>query len=252
MSFTTVAFAENADAGGVFTTLNAVPDQHVTAVGVDIQVPAYNRIIGAMACVGNNAGARARIVSPSLRRVNPYHISPVNLGLVPADPPAIDMVSGRTVLLDLGENIEAEEDANPAALEQHAVAVWLADKDVTPVSGKIHTVRFTVLVAQAINAWTFAGIDTVDDLPAGNYAVVGARLVAAGGIVARLVPIGETSRPGFSVSQSVAHIDADLFRVGWLGEWFRFNTLQLPGLEILGSAAAAAATYDGYLDVIPL
>lgn len=252
MGFTTIAFSESQDAGGVFTTLNAVPDQHVNAVGVDIMIPEYNRLIGAMACLGNNAGARARLVCPSLRRVNPFAVHPVALGIVPGSDPPVAMGAGLSIQLDSGENLEAEEDANPAAAEQHAVVVWLADRDIAPVSGKMYGVRFTVTLTLVVNTWAFGVIDTIDDLPSGNYAVVGARLVAAAGIAARFVPIGEKSRPGFPVQASVAERQSLLFRYGWLGEWFRFSTTQLPGIECLTSAAAGAAAYDGFMDVIPV
>lgn len=252
MGFTTIAFSESQDAAGVFTTLNAVPDQHVVAQGVDIMVPGYNRLIAAMAVLGNNAGAQARLVSPSLRRVNPYYITPVALGIVPGSDPPISAAPGLAIQLDSGENLEAEEDANPAAAEQHAVLAWLADRDITPVNGKMYTVLFQVTLALVVNTWAFSLINTVDDLPTGNYAVVGARLVAAAGIAARFVPIGADSRPGFPVQATVAERQNMMFRHGWLGEWFRFSTLQLPGLEVLTSAAAGGATYNGYIDVVPV
>jgi hypothetical protein len=252
MPFTTVAWAESQDSAGVFTTLNAVPDQHVSAVGVDIMVPDYNRIIAAMACLGNNADGRARLVSPSLRRVNPFHINPVALALLPGSDPPVVGEPGFYVPLDSGENLEAEEDANPAAAEQHCIAVWLADRDITPVSGKIYTARFTVALTLVVNTWAFGQIDTVDDLPTGNYAICGARLVCATGIVARFVPIGQNNRPGFPCQATVGERQNYLFRFGWLGEWFRFSTLQLPGIEVVPSAAAALTTYQGYMDVIPV
>jgi hypothetical protein len=250
MPFTTICFSESQDSGGVFTTLNAVPDQHVNAVGVDIMIPEFNRLIGAMACLGNNADARARLVAPSLRRLNPFHVQPIALALVGGDDPPICMGPGMSIPLDVGENLEAEEDANPAAAEQHAVAVWLADRDISPVSGKIFSVRFTVPLTLVVNTWCFGIIDTVDDPPVGNYAVVGARLICATGVVARFVPIGANYRPGFPVQASVAQKQNFLFRFGWLGEWFRFNTTQLPGLEVMPSTAAGLATYQGYLDLM--
>jgi len=252
MPFTTVAFSESQDAGGVFTALNAVPDQHVVAVGVDIMVPEYNRLIGAMACLGNNADARARLVSPSLRRLNPYHITPIALALVPGSDPPLSLEPGLSLPLDIGENLEAEEDSNPAAAEQHAVVVWLADRDIAAISGKVYSIRFQTTVTLVVNQWCFGTIDTVDDPPVGSYAVVGARLVCAAGIVARFVPVGANFRPGFPVQASVAERQSHWFRSGWLGEWFRFSSLQLPGIEVLPSAAAASATYQGYLELIPV
>ena len=251
MPFTTIAYSESEDNAGNFLTVNAVPDQHVVAVGVDIMVPEYNRLIGAMACLGNNAGAMARLVSPSLRRVNPYYIHPVALGLVPGSDPPLGMGSGLAVPLDIGENLEAEDNADPAAAEQHAIVVWLADRDIAPVSGKIYSVRFTTTLTLAVNTWCYGAIDTVDDPPVGTYKVVGARLVCAVGIAARFVPIGANYRPGFPVQATVGEKQSMLFRHGWLGAWFSFSMLQLPGIEVLPSAAAGSATYQGYMDLIP-
>ena len=252
MPFTTIAFSKSHQPAGVFTALNATPDQHVVAVGIDIMVPEYNRLIGAMAVLGNNANARGRLVSPSLRRLNPYHVHPIALGLVPGSDPPVALEPGLSIPLDIGENLEAEEDSSPGAAEQHEMIVWLADRELAPVSGKMFSVRFQVVLTLVVNTWAFGAIDTVDDPPVGNYAVVGARLVCANGVAARFVPVGANYRPGFPIQATVGERQSHYFRMGWLGEWFRFSSLQLPGLEVITSAAAASATYQGYMDLLPV
>jgi hypothetical protein len=250
MPFTLVAWSESQDEAGAFTPMTACADQHVRTAGDSIFVPEYNTLVGAAALVGT-VGQHARLVSPSLRRVNPYHINPVEELLVPGNPASHAVFPGIAVPLDAGEQIIAENDANPAAAEQHTVLAWLASGALTGQNGAIRTLRATITLVQTAGVWTFSALDFVDEIPTGRYTVVGGHVIAAGAVAWRIVFVGQWHRPGGLVAQVDDQLGLDIFRAGWLGAWGTFEQATPPVIELLGSAAAVSATYDVYLDVIP-
>lgn len=247
--FTTVAFSESIDEAGVFANLNGVSDQHVKVVGDQITVPGLNQLIGAYACIGST-GLEARLVSPSLRRVNPLYIAPAEITLFPKTDPVMMYRGDSPVPLDVNESLEVEVEADPAAAEQHSVVVFLADGIQAPVTGPIHTVNCNLTVALVAGSWEFSELTFPDTLPVADYDIVGARAIIASAISFRFVPVGAINRPGGICSQAVASNDVWMQRYGRLGNWLSFNTVQPPGIEILSSAGVASATYEIYLDVI--
>jgi len=247
--FTLIAFSESIDPAGVMANLAAVPDQHVKTAGDYITVGALNQLIGAYACAGTVAD-EARLVSPSLRRTNPYFITPVEGAIAPSVDPLMIYHPQSPIPLDVNESLEAQHDGNPAAAEQLLTGVWLADGPQAPVSGEIFTINAHVTMALVVNSWEFSEITFPDSLPVADYQVVGARLVAAAGILFRFVPVGAINRPGGVSASAVNGKDPWMQRFGRMGVWFDFNTVQPPGVEVLGSAATGSATYELYLDVI--
>jgi len=247
--FQLVAFSESQDEAGAYTRMAAVPDQSIRAVGDTITIGELDRIIASAAFLGA-LGDEARLISPSLRRINPLSITPVELALFPGARPAMMYHGDSPIPLKTNEALEAENNSNPAAAEQHAVLVWLSDGEQLPVKGEIHTVNCTVTMAQVIDSWEFSEITFPDSLPVGDYDVVGARLEAAAAIAFRFVPVGKAYRPGGICAQLASSYDPFMQRFGRLGRWFDFNTVQPPGVELLGSAAAGSATYDLFLDLM--
>lgn len=246
---TTVAFAEAHTHTVAFQKVDAVSDQHIKVYGEKIYIGEYNHIIGQFACVGVN-GLEARLVSPSLRRVNPLYITPVEIALVPTEPIAAVYHPESPVKLEVNEALELEIAGTVVGAEELVTGVFLAPGAVPPVKGEIFTLNCSVNVALVLHAWTYAEITFPDSLPVGNYRVVGARANIANGVLFRLVPVGEAWRPGGICAQAVDDLDPDLQRFGGLGNWFTFNSIQPPGLEVIGSAAVGAADYEVYIDVI--
>lgn len=247
--FTVVAFSQSQDLGLVEGTVAAVPDQHKEAINNDIYIDTFNKLIGAFACAGATA-TQCRIVAPSLRRVNPFHIQPLELALTPAGRPNHNVSPNRAIDLEINESIEVLLTSDPAAAERASIAVWLADKEITPVTGKIFTVRFTFTITLTAGVWSFAPIAFPDALPVGDYTVVGAAAVVANGVAFRFVPVGALNRPGAPTSAARNFDDQLIFRNGNMGEWLTFNTVTPPSIEVLSSAAAGSATYQGYLDLL--
>ncbi len=249
--YTTIAWSESIDAGAAFVNLTAVVDQHIKTSGDFITVGSLNKLIGAHACIGTNA-EEARLLSPSLRRVNPYYITPVNAALVPDAEARINFRPDNPIDLDVNESLEAEIKADPAAAEQVTVVAFLSDGVLNPIQGQMFTVNCEITLALVAGAWAFSEVSFPDSLPVADYAVCGARVITSAGVVFRLVPVGSPWRPGGCTVQAVGSKDPYHQRYGRLGQWFIFNSVQLPGIEVLSSAAAGSATYQCYLDLLKI
>ena len=247
--FTTVAYSESVDPGGVFTKIAGVPDQHVKVSGDQITISSFNRLMGAAGFAGTT-GNEVRLVSPSLRRLNPYYIEPITRALYPTGDFIHTVDPAQSYLLDTDEGLEAEINSDPVSAEQESVIVWLADGEVTPVRGAIVTVNFSFTLALVAGAWSFAEIDFVDELPVGSYNIVGMAVIADTAICARIVPVGGNHRPGVLCGTTPVSGSKREFRYGRLGVFSSFHTQQPPGVELIGSAAASSATYEGYFDLI--
>jgi len=247
--FTMVAFSESLDPAGVYVNLAGVPDQHVKVEGDAITVPEFNHLIGAHGCLGTTA-AQLRLVSPSLRRVNPNYVTPLVLGLDNALWAKNSVDPSVAIPLEINEALEIQENSNPAGAEQHTALVWLAPGAIVPISGEIHTIRAEITLALLAGAWSFSEMDFADELPVGEYAVVGLSGVISTGVGLRLVPVGSPNRHGVPVSELVDDPEVDNFRKGRMGEFCRFNSITPPGVEVIGSAAVGAATYQIFLDIM--
>ena len=247
---TTIAYSEGKNvATGVFSKLNGVADQHIKVFGTMIYIAAFNHLIGAY-CVGGTEPEEARLVSPSLRRVNPFYITPIEIGLLPVEPHAMRYFPESPVKLETNEALEAEISGVDATASVKTVVVFLAPGAVTPVSGAIWTINTHITLDPKASVWTYSEIAFPDALPVANYTVVGARLVCAAAAAFRFVPVGEGYRPGGIVVQDVDENDPDRQRFGALGRWFDFPSVQPPGIEVIASADVGADTYELYIDVI--
>ena len=203
-----------------------------------------------MACIGT-AGVEARLVSPSLRRVNPYYIVPLELALYPDGNPHHTVNIRNAIPLDTDEALESWINSAPVGAEQASTVVWLAPGALTPITGRMYTVNFEITLALVAGAWAFSELDFVDELPVGTYDLVGARVEVDTAVAFRFVPVGAAHRPGAPCLCNCEYDNDPTFRYGGMGSWFVFSTVQPPGVEVLSSAAAVSATYQGYMDIIP-
>lgn len=246
---TIVAYSESLAPGGVFVPINGVADQHIKVLGDGIYIGEFNHIIGAMACVGDEA-TEVRLVSPSLRRINPFYISPIDLALHPDGELHHCFTNRNAIPLDVNEALECWVNSAEAVGEQMSVIVGLAPGAITPVSGRMYTVNFEFTITHTVGGWVFSEIDFIDELPVGTYEVVGAAVICATGIAFRFVPVGTYYRPGAPSLANVEFSDDMAFRFGNLGSWFSFSTVQPPGIEVIASAVSGPTKYQGYMDIL--
>ncbi len=249
MPHTTIAYAEANTPDGTFQKIDAVSDQHIRIEGTKVFVSDMNNIIGAMGCMGA-LSSELRLVAPSLRRINPFYVTPLEVAIVPDNPILHPFRPANPVPLEVTEALEIEYNGVAGAARQATAAIFLAGGALPTVSGMMWTINCTITLAQVVSSWEYSEVTFPDALAVGNYKVVGARVNCAGGVAFRFVPVGAAHRPGGVCSQGVNEEDPAFQRYGGLGEWFTFNTIQPPGIEIIGSAAAGSATYEVYIDVI--
>lgn len=248
--FTCVAYFENVDLLATWTKIAAVADQHIKTSGDSVYVSGYNRFFGGV--FGSIATAiGCRIVAPSIRRLAPNNIAPINLDDVLASPINHSVDPSRMLNLEIDEQLEFEGLGAAAGADDCAGVLWLADAELSQVSGQIFTARATVTLAGSAGAWEYADLAFEEDLPVGTYDVVGLDMVALNGICARLVPVGAPNRPGGIIRGDQNDIIINnVFRRGQLGVWCTFPHNNIPGLEVFSSTAIGAGTYPVLLDLI--
>lgn len=250
--FTTVAYSESVATAATYNKIAAVPDPHIKVLGDSIYISSMNRLVGAFACVNTNA-LQVRLTSPTLRRFTPIYVQPLTLGIVPGATLAYDVDTKKSILLDIDEQLEVEFLGTALAASQVTVVGWLSDTEIKPVTGAIFTARATSAVTLAAGVYAFGTLDFDEDLPVGTYAVVGMDVISSTSVMARLVPIGAYNRPGVPCRQLVSGIDPNgMFRNGSFGEFCQFPHNNIPGIEVLCSAATGAQTVVVYLDLIKI
>jgi len=120
-----------------------------------------------------------------------------------------------------------------AAIEIYGFA-WLADTPPSRVNGEIFSVRATAAITLADGVWTNGNLTFSQDLPFGQYDVVGMRAESANLIAARLVFPGGRWRPGVPGANAPADVDAPQFRYGASGVLGSFNSNAPPTLDAIG------------------
>jgi len=218
-------------------------------IGDRIFIPKeINRIIGAAAFVGTT-GVDCKLESPSLRQLNPHYIKPTVELLVPPSVHPDWLWPSKSIQLDTDEGLEAYENSDPSSAEEHTVVVLLSDSEPAPIVGDIRTIRGTVSITGVKGTWVYGEISLIEELVTGRYVIVGADVFAATSVAFRFVPKGGSHYPGGLISVDMDDLVHPLQRRGGLGPWLEFDTVQLPGLELLASADGAASGVV-YLDVM--
>jgi len=244
------AFYSLIDPAAALVNLAAVADDQLTTNGNDLRVPnALPFLIGESALLEATAPLQAQVSAPSLRRVANVDIEPFGTGLVHTDLHAIAYHPYMAVPLQGDESLNFKINSNPAAATSQYGLVWLGDGVQSPVTGDIVTVRVDAAVTNVLGSWETGLLTFGQDLPVGNYDVVGLRVVEATSVAARLVFKGGVWRPGVAVANAVTEPDQQNMRYGQSGILGTFHTNNPPALEVLG--AAGAVTPVVYLDLIP-
>ncbi len=249
MTFHTAAFAELIDPAAALVNITAVNDDSIFTAGDDIRVPvALPFLAGSAALISATVPVQAQLQSPSLRQVANIDIEPVGLGLTFGDPSEVAMHPMNPIPLRGDESLNFLVNSTPGGNQLHYGIVWFSGGPLQSVNGDIFSVRATMGVTAVATSWVNGPLTFGQDLPVGNYDVVGMRVRSAGLVAARLNFIGAAWRPGVAGAVAIDDNMGMNFRYGKMGVWGTFHTNTPPSVEII--AAAGAVTPVIVLDLI--
>ena len=234
-----VAFALSvAAAPATIQPLPPVPDATVTISGNDMYVPEkYNRMIRAASLTKAGVNTEAQLQAPSLREMFFPDLTPLRVGAE---------FSGDNDMYDLGdtplqlvssEGLQFLTSGNNGATATDVYGlVFLSDAPVTPVKGKIYTMRAASAVTLAARTWVSGAITFAQSLPVGKYTILGIRAMGTGLVAARLVYIGPAAitRPGVLGYLGQQTSGMEYSRFGRSGSFGEFDSINPPSIECLG------------------
>jgi hypothetical protein len=149
--------------------------------------------------------------------------------------------------LDVSESVQAKI-AEDGSTTRNTVLIWFGDKiDPVPAGRLIH-VRCTSSTTLTAYAWTNGSLTFSQSLPAGRYAIIGARAYSAGLIAFRLVIPGIWQRPGAIGVANQYAASVSRFRVGGAGSWGEFEHNLPPTVDFLSVSADTSEVV--HLDLI--
>lgn len=245
-------WAEDIDGAGTTTQLSALLDPLLAINGDNLRIPTLDQIVMLAGGIASGGTGQLTLVAPVLREIGNFTIAPVN-GNADADvevddPPKLVDLRDRPLQMKAGENASVEFNSNTtAAAFQWALAMFTDGLRPQP-SGPVRSLRFTNTATLTARVWTNVNLTAVEELPAGEYAVVGMRAISATCVAARLVPRGAGWRPGCLGGDVDNYEDNPMFRYGGLGEWLRFRHDEIPSVDFL--ADSADSDQDVILDVV--
>ena len=243
------AFHETIDPAGSLVPITAVQDDTVFTSGDDMRVPVdLPFILGATALLEATVPLRAQVSSPSLRRVSNLDIAPFSTGLVHGNLLAVTIHPGIAIPVRADEAINMNINSDPAAATDQYGLILFGDGAQQSVVGDILTVRANMSVTAVLGSWVNGNLTFDQDLPVGNYDVVGMRVEEPTTVAGRLSFVGGAWRPGVPAVGGVTSNDLDVMRMGRAGILGTFHTNTPPTIDIL--AAAGAITPVVYLDLI--
>lgn len=243
---TMVGWFENQNAAALTPNL-ALADPHVRVVGDDIIVPGKLTKLAGIYGWGADI-VQGQLQSPSLRRRANIDVIPLDSADEPtSNPPWMDLFE-RMIQLEAAEALNFFGIEDNAGAGDMACFIWLADM-IDPIpEGDIFTVRCTNASTLVADAWTNGALVFTQTLPAGRYAVVGMRAESAGLRAARLVPVGESHRPGVIGFDIYQDVEPSRFRFGNAGVFCEFEHDAPPTVDFMSLSADAAQVV--WLDLI--
>lgn len=245
--YTVCGFDELVPATTTSQKLTAIADEHIKVSGDNVIIPELSKLLGVFA-VGLDI-QNVQLASPSLRRFALFDVAPYEITALPTFPPD-PIVKGESYLDLIEDEFLTAYAGNANAAAQHeSVIVFLSDGDVAPLTGRIHTIKATATdAAGATYAWQASPLTLAQELPVGDYRLVGARCVHANALAFRFIFIGGIWRPGGVCVGTQSAKDPNYHRYGQIGLWGTFAHNRVPSIEIFGDGTGASVVV--YLDLI--
>lgn len=264
-----IASGANTFAQLTYISADAVLPAIVNGMQVSTQLPNLMAVAG--------VGAHLVHVRPQANSMLPMPypaLSPNNRGSALESPPRFWDFSGNPIPLKPTEEFDIFATQNLGTAETEYVFCLFTDGIATPVPvginppgtagmgaipGRAFSVHWTA--TQTLTAGAFTSLQPAFDqtLPAGQYALIGARVFSATGLFFRMLPaMGPLWRPGGACMQAYDQLDPYNQRMkngwshammGW-GVWMTFYQNVPPKVEIFATAADTAE--EGWFDLVYL
>ncbi len=192
---------------------------------------------------------RAFFTSPKLRQITLPFIRPIIDGAVPFSLNEVADYRKNPLSFPGVEEFSVSALNDAAVGPEDTTVVFGMSEGFTPmIRGDIFTMRGTGTTTTIANAWTTCPITFADTLPVGDYAVVGLEAIGVTCQAARLIFGGQEIRPGCLGQIDDGGTGPKMFRKGGLGEWGRFNTIDLPQVQFL--TGGIDTVQEIYMDII--
>lgn len=201
----------------------------------------------------NDTISRARVVAPSLRNEGLPEIFPLNVLAEPSANFRVCHFGQGAPRLRKDEEFGVECSNGASTVDRAMIGLVLRRMFKPVPAGRRTTIRGTSTQTLVQSAFTLGGMTFDQSLPFGRYAVIGMACTCNDAHAARLVfPRDQSYRPGVPTGETISiRPEVDYFRCGQMGEWGRFESVNMPQLEILGGTAGAE-TAEVILDIVRL
>lgn len=237
--------------GATNSDLSLVTEQVIPTSAAGRALMPWNAKI--RAAKGDGVGInRARLVSPSLRRLPFPQIRPLQITIAPTFPLSIALFPRENCpAVQINEEVNVQASNTDAGAQAMNAAVWFEPMFEAAPPGPMWTIRATAAIVAAASTWTTGVLTLEDQLPQGRYAVVGMDVWGTNLLYARLIwAVGNNLRPGVPCGILVNNPNDHPWRYGREGKLGEFTNTTVPQLEIFTSGATA--TQEVFLDVVPI
>lgn len=227
------------------TQVAAVSDDILFISGSNFLIPT-DMLLMAAYCQGASI-LRANLQSPKILQMFPQQIKPVNKGAVPLLNPNYDWYGPQYIRLRGQENLSLFATGTSAG-EQTTGFIWLGSQFDPLPAGEIYTAHGSSATAAVANTWTTIPYTLDQNLPAGQYVMVGSNVSSTTAIAHRWIYDSGVYRPGFL--SNALETDKPMFSylyhdLGAMGTFYAYN---LPRLQVFCGAADAA--HQVYIDMV--
>lgn len=183
---------------------------------------------------------RARIVTPKTRQISTPWIRPIRLAAVPAAEPRVADYRAYPFRLRGREETSIEAFQSSGGAQEVTALAGVLYQQIPVMAAEIWTMRGTATTAAVADAWTTLATTWQDQLPEGDYAVVGLEVQSTNARAARLILENTYPRPGSISVSGIGDRQHEMFRNGGLGTWGYFTSVRMPIVQVLCNGADAA------------
>ena len=186
---------------------------------------------------------------PSLRQISQPRYGTVNKALYPVDDAPILILDeyAPSIMRSEGYNYRVTTDAT-AGPNLTRVFSWLSKSFRPCQRGRSTTIRATATITAVAGSWVQGHLTLAQDLPAGNYEIIGCAAYGTGLSALRFRMPGAGYAPGVLAEQAAGEFFLNNQRWGRMGSFGSFQNSLPPVVEIEGASGAITVTV--FIDIV--